>query len=131
MPRRLLLLSLLACALPLGAQAVVDPGMTRAAVVARLGTPLLTRTAGDASYLFYRNGCERRCGMHDVVVLSGDAVVDAIFRSAKRRYSGQSSSPRAIPPAEAQRAKATRREATDSALVLPITIKAIKKDPVP
>jgi len=107
--RTLFALSLLAAAaVPLQAQAVVDPGMARAQVVAQLGAPAIERTNGDASYLFYRNGCERTCGMNDVVVLDKGAVVDAVFRSSKRRFSGTSSSPRMIPAAEARKAKATK-----------------------
>lgn len=106
MRRCLLLLSLLAAA-PLSAQAVIDPGMSRTLVLARLGKPAVERSSGDATYLFYRNGCERTCGMSDVVVLDKGVVVDAVFRSAKHRYSGTSSSPRAIPAAEARKVKAT------------------------
>ncbi|HKG95056.1 MAG TPA: hypothetical protein VKA84_24275, partial [Gemmatimonadaceae bacterium] len=43
-------------------------------------------------------GCEKRCGMHDVVMLQNDAVVDAVFRSTSRRYTGESSSPRGRAP---------------------------------
>lgn len=106
MTRRLLLLSL-AAALPLGAQGVIDPGMPKAQVIAQLGAPAFERTAGDAAYLFYHNGCERTCGMHDVVMLDKGAVVDAVFRSPKRLYRGTSSSPRMIAAAEARKAKAT------------------------
>ena len=104
--RRLLAL-LLSAALPLSAQSVVDPGMSKAHVVARLGAPAVERSSAEATFLFYPNGCERRCGMQDVVVLQKGVVVDAVFRSAARRYSGSSSSPRMIPAAEAIRAKAT------------------------
>lgn len=124
--RRLFLL-LFAGALPLSAQAVIDPGMTRDQVVARLGAPAIERRTGDATFLFFTNGCERTCGMNDVVVLSKGAVVDAVFRSAKRRYSGTSSSPRMIPPAEAIKAKATRPEQkTDG----PITIEIKGRKPL-
>lgn len=105
--RRLFLL-LVVGALPLSAQAVIDPGMPKAQVVSRLGRPAVERTAGDATFLFYKNECHRTCGMHDIVVLDKGAVVDAIFRSARRRYSGASSSPRMIPAAEAIRARPTR-----------------------
>ena len=105
--RRLFLL-LLAGALPLSAQVVIDPGMPKAQVVARLGAPAVERTTGDATYLFFNNDCHRTCGMNDIVVLNKGVVVDAIFRSAKRRYSGASSSPRMIPAAEAIRARPTR-----------------------
>lgn len=92
----------LAAALALGASDVaaqtIDAGMSREEVVARLGRPVGERTSGPRTYLFYRNGCEQSCGMHDLVVLEGDAVVDAIFRKSGRRYSGESSSPVAVPP---------------------------------
>jgi hypothetical protein len=118
MTRRLLVLAF-AAALPLGAQSVIDAGMPKAQVVARLGAPAFERTAGDAAYLFYQNGCERTCGMHDVVMLDKGVVVDAVFRSPKRQYSGTSSSPRMIAAAEARRAKATVPAAAPDA---PITI---------
>ncbi len=101
MSRKLLglLLSLVA-ATPAGAQEarVIDPGMTREQVVAELGAPVMTRTAGRFIYLFYPNGCERTCGMQDLVILEDDAVVDAIFRSPRRSYSGTSSSPGTVAP---------------------------------
>ncbi len=125
--RRLFLL-LLAGALPLSAQAVIDPAMPRAQVVTRLGAPAFERAAGDATFLFYANGCERRCGMHDLVVLEKGVVVDAIFRSAKRRYSGASSSPRMIPAAEAIRAKATLPEQTPDG---PVTFEIKGRKPTP
>ena len=81
----------------LSAQAVVDPGMSKAQVIAKLGKPNVERSADSLTFLFYRNGVERRVGMSDVVTLANDAVVDAMFRSAARRYSGKSSSPAAIP----------------------------------
>ncbi len=117
--RRLLLVSLLAAALPLSAQQVIDPGMARAQVVARLGAPAIERSNGDAAYLFYKNGCESKCGMNDVVMLDKGVVTDAVFRSAKRRFSGTSSSPRMIPAAEARKAKATKSETSPDG---PITI---------
>ena len=76
----------------------IDPGMSKADVIERLGPPAAERRAGDFTYLFYQNGCERSCGMSDVVVLEGDAVVDAIFRAPGRSYSGESSSPRSAQP---------------------------------
>ncbi|MBM3906651.1 MAG: hypothetical protein FJ363_01100 [Gemmatimonadetes bacterium] len=123
MTRFLLLLTLAAS--PLTAQAVVDPGMSKAQVVERLGAPAFERTAGSASFLFYQNGCERTCGMHDVVVLEKGAVVDAVFRSAKRRYSGSSSSPRMIPAAEAIKARPTKPADADA----PITIQLQGRKP--
>src|SRR5215472_1772450 len=78
----------------------IDPGMTRAQVVAKLGEPMSTRTYEGHTYLLYKNGCERSCGMSDLVVLDSDKVVDAVFRSTARHYSGTSSSPRMISMAE-------------------------------
>lgn len=79
----------------------IDPGMTRAQVIERLGQPAAVRTTGASTYIFYKNGCIRVCGVDDVVILEGDGVVDAIFRSPQRQYTGQSSSPRAVSAAEA------------------------------
>ncbi len=83
--------------------AVIDPGMTRAQVVAKLGEPMSARSYDSHTYLLYKNGCERSCGMSDLVVLDSDKVIDAIFRSSARRYSGTSSSPRMITMADARR----------------------------
>ncbi len=44
----------------------------------------------------YHNGCEKTCGMDDLVVLDSGKVVDAVFRSPARHYSGTSSSPHMI-----------------------------------
>jgi outer membrane protein assembly factor BamE (lipoprotein component of BamABCDE complex) len=82
----------------------IDSGMTKAQVVERLGAPGIERTRGTFTFLFYSNGRERSVGMNDLVVLNDDKVVDAIFRSAQRTYTGRSTSPRAIPPAEARKA---------------------------
>jgi hypothetical protein len=84
----------------------IDPGMSRAQVIERLGRPVSERSDGAYTFLYYRNGCEKTCGMHDVVMLEHDAVVDAIFRSPARHYTGQSSSPEQVPPARARRARA-------------------------
>jgi hypothetical protein len=81
-----------------GGSVVVDPGMTEAQVVTRLGEPSQTSHAGSFTYLFYDNECGRKCGMDDVVILERGIVTDAIFRSAKRTFTGASSSPRALPP---------------------------------
>ena len=87
---------------PAQATDTIDPGMSRDQVVARLGQPLSSRSYDGYTYLFYRNGCEKKCGMNDIVVLDGGKVVDAVFRSNKRHYSGTSSSPRMISAAEAK-----------------------------
>jgi hypothetical protein len=87
--------------------ATIAPGMSEAQVVATLGKPLSRRSYAGFTYLFYRNGCEKRCGMNDLVTLDSGMVIDAVFRAPGRRYTGTSSSPRAIPAAEASKAKAT------------------------
>ena len=110
---------LCAIAAPSAAQAPrsIDPGMSEAKVVERLGEPDATRSAGDFKYLFYRNGCIRQCGMDDVVILQKDSVVDAMFRSADRTYSGKSSSPRAIPADVAARTRPGAREVPSGEVV--------------
>jgi hypothetical protein len=106
--RRLLLLTFLAIAAPLGAQGTaksIAPGMSRAKVVEVLGQPATVRSVAEFTYLFYQNSCAKRCGMNDLVVLRGDSVVDAIFRDPTRHYAGTSSSPAPISAADAARAK--------------------------
>src|ERR1043165_4509517 len=101
--RRVLFIAF-AFAVPLSAQttvATIDPGMTRDQVVSKLGAPLSTRTKDAFTYLFYKNGCEKTCGMNDLVVLDSGKVIDAVFRSPVRKYSGTSSSPKMIPAAAA------------------------------
>ena len=106
--RRPLVLALMLFSAPLLAQSAahtISPGMKRAQVVAALGEPATARTVGDDTYLFYTNACGRKCGMNDLVVLHADSVADAIFRSPSRHYTGKSSSPNAIAPRSAARAK--------------------------
>jgi hypothetical protein len=90
----------LSLAMPLGAQSepTIDPGMSRADVIERLGKPLNERKTGNSWFMFYRTGCERTCGMNDLVILEDDKVVDAIFRSPSRHYSAESSSPTGVKP---------------------------------
>lgn len=108
--RKLISLAVAAVAVPalLAAQkpaangvATVDPGMSRAQVVAALGEPFSSRSRESFTYLLYKNGCEKACGMDDLVVLDGDKVVDAVFRSPARRYTGTSSSPHMVTAEEA------------------------------
>jgi hypothetical protein len=113
MPRATLTLALLAAlAAPFAVQAQqsIDPGMTQAQVVDRLGEPAAARTSGSFTYLFYKNGCAKQCGMDDIVLLENDAVVDAIFRAPERSYTGKSSSPRAIPADVAARTRPGARD---------------------
>jgi hypothetical protein len=104
----------------------IDPGMTQAKVVERLGEPDASRVSGDFKYLFYRNGCIRQCGMDDVVILEKDSVVDAMFRSPERAYTGKSSSPRAIPADVASR---TRPRARDIPSAEVVQAGAVKSEP--
>jgi hypothetical protein len=103
----LAVLTLLPAALGAQSARTISPGMSRAQVVAALGEPTTLRTVSDFTYLFYTNACGKRCGMNDLVVLRADSVVDAIFRSPDRQYTGKSSSPKAISPEEAAREKGT------------------------
>lgn len=83
--------------------ASIDPGMSRAQVIERLGQPLSARSFETFTYLLYRNGCEKKCGMNDLVVLDSGKVVDAVFRSPSRKYTGASSSPKMIDANAAKR----------------------------
>lgn len=71
----------------------VNPGMTREDVIAVWGDPVTERVADGRGYLYFRNGCEVRCGTYDVVFLDGGQVVDAIVRGPGHEYAGTSSSP--------------------------------------
>lgn len=120
----------------------ISPGMTEAQVVQSLGRPATKRTVGERTYLFYPNTCGRRCGMNDLVVLNRDTVVDAIFRSPDRHYSGTSSSPESVPPRKPSRAKpattpaplkppARPNDATPSIPAKPPTMKPATGSPAP
>jgi hypothetical protein len=75
---------------------VVQPGMSEAQVRAAWGEPLVVRTLGAHTYVYYRNDCPKaKCGMNDVVILEQGQVVDAVVRSSAHRYGGVSSSPAA------------------------------------
>jgi hypothetical protein len=76
-----------------GSVATIRPGMTEAEVRATWGKPVIARSRGAYTYLFYENGCLRTCGTYDVVMLEGGQVVDAIVRGSGHRYDGVSSSP--------------------------------------
>lgn len=82
--------------------ATIDPGMSREDVVKAIGQPLSSKSYDGYTYMLYRNGCEKKCGMNDLVVLDSGKVVDAVFRSANRKYSGESSSPKMISAADAK-----------------------------
>ena len=110
--RPLTVLFALVLASPLLAQVApvrIDPGMTRAQVIELLGRPATERSSNGFTYLFFINGCERTCGMNDLVTLRGDSVTDAIFRAPHRQYSGRSSSPAQTRAARSGRGSLTVR----------------------
>ena|SRR5947209_6934841 len=122
---RALIAVLCVSASALGAQTsvTIDPGMTREQVVAKIGEPLSSRSYQGFTYLLYKNGCEKKCGMNDLVVLDSGKVVDAVFRAKGRTYSGTSSSPRMISAADAKHG---------SANAAPLKVeKAVPKKPSP
>lgn len=80
----------------------IAPGMSEKDVEALWGAPAALRRAGAYTYLLYPNGCEHSCGTEDLVILENDKVVDAVLRWPGHGYSGQSSSPRALPPGRNQ-----------------------------
>ncbi|HET9709759.1 MAG TPA: hypothetical protein VFP39_15775 [Gemmatimonadales bacterium] len=80
----------------------IAPGMSAKDVEALWGPPAARRSAGAYTYLLYPNGCEHTCGTEDLVILQNDQVVDAVLRWHGHGYSGQSSSPRALPPGRNQ-----------------------------
>jgi hypothetical protein len=71
----------------------IAPGMSEREIYSLWGAPAAVRRAGEYTYLFFNNGCERTCGTMDVVTLQNGNVVDAIVRWDGHRYSGESSSP--------------------------------------
>jgi hypothetical protein len=83
--------------------ASIDPGMSREQVVARLGEPLSAKSYESFTYMLYHNGCEKTCGMNDVVTLDSGKVVDAVFRSSSRHYTGTSTSPHMLSADQAKR----------------------------
>jgi hypothetical protein len=118
--RLFILLSLLFPAAVLSAQGrgTISPGMSRAKVIAALGRPTTERTVSEFRYLFYQNSCGKACGMNDLVILRDDGVVDAIFRSPSRHYTGASSSPAPISAKDA-----ADREPSSGAAKSPGTIR--------
>src|SRR6476620_1966696 len=106
--RKLLVLALLcapAACLSQAKEKTISPGMSEAQVTQALGNPATRRAVGERTYLFYANACGRSCGINDLVILSRDSVVDAIFRSPDRHYTGSSSSPESVSPKRASTAK--------------------------
>ena len=91
--------------------ATIDPGMSRAQVIEKLGKPATVRNYQGSTYLMYSNKCGKTCGMQDIVILDHDVVVDAVFRSPNRHYTGTSSSPEAT--------KANSRTQRNASLAVP------------
>ena len=71
----------------------VNPGMSERDVYSLWGSPVGVRRAGEYTYLFFQNGCEKTCGTLDLVTLQNGQVVDAVVRWPGHGYSGESSSP--------------------------------------
>jgi hypothetical protein len=71
----------------------IAPGMTERDVYSLWGAPAAVRRAGEYTYLYFHNGCEKTCGTMDLVILQNGQVVDAIVRWPGHGYSGESSSP--------------------------------------
>ena len=85
--------------------ATVRAGRSLEEVKAAWGEPQATRTRGAFTYLTFPTPCLPGCGSHDIVILEDGKVVDAIARSAGRRYEGTASqtarTPGYTPPAGA------------------------------
>ena len=136
--RARLIAVLLAAPVALAAQATgtISPNMNQKQVVAALGAPATVRTVGDHTYLFYVNHCGRACGMNDLVVLRSDSVVDAIFRSPSRHYTGKSSSPAPLSGTTARRrasepAPLSPPPASDTRPSIPVTKQPVQPAPTP
>jgi hypothetical protein len=118
-----LLIAIAAAGVQGAAAQSIDPGMTKGQVIERLGAPAAERTSGAYTYLFYQNGREYSVGMSDLVILQNNAVVDAIFRSTARQYSGRSSSPEGVMPANSA--------ASGERLAMPVSNNAQPVTPAP
>lgn len=124
MRRFILMLAVLGVVATLPAHAQtgsIDPGMSKAEVIERLGKPVGERQSGQYSYLFYRNGCEIKCGMQDLVILQDDMVIDAIFRSPNRTFTGASSSPMGVTPEAGGAKRAASGEGSGTVKITPTT----------
>jgi len=73
---------------PTNGPVTIEAGMSKEQVIARLGMPIAERHDGAMTYLRFDNDCGRACGGDDLVTLDGDAVVDAVFRTGRRAYTG-------------------------------------------
>jgi hypothetical protein len=72
-------------------------GMSERDVYSLWGAPIAVRRAGEYTYLFFRNGCEYRCGMEDVVTLDNGQVVNAVVRWPGHNFLGGPPTPSAPP----------------------------------
>jgi hypothetical protein len=134
--RHILLLIALVFVPPAAAQVAavqIDPGMTRVEVIERLGKPATERSSGGFTYLFFINGCERTCGMNDLVTLKGDSVIDAIFRTPRRSYGGRSTSPEQNRSPKANRGPLTitPAQAADSVVMRIVPVDSFTPRPIP
>jgi hypothetical protein len=73
-----------------GGPIMIEPGMSQAQVEARLGRAVVERHEGAHTYLTFDNDCGKACGGDDLVILDNDAVVDAVFHTGRRQYTGAS-----------------------------------------
>ena len=73
----------LAASATLGAQATIDPGMSKAQVIAKLGPPSAQRSSATATYLYYKNGLEKTVGMSDLVTSNPGEYEDLILSLAR------------------------------------------------
>ena len=89
----------------------LTPGMSERDVYSLWGAPIAVRHAGEYTYLFFRNGCEHRCGTEDVVTLDNGQVVNAVVRWPGHNFLG---APPAATPPPPPLAPAGPRGATDS-----------------
>ncbi len=89
----------------------LTPGMSERDVYSLWGAPIAVRRAGEYTYLFFRNGCEHRCGTEDVVTLDNGQVVSAIVRWPGHNFLGGSSP---VTPAPSATPQMPAGSATDS-----------------
>ncbi|HXQ29206.1 MAG TPA: hypothetical protein VN848_08055 [Gemmatimonadales bacterium] len=75
----------------------LTPGMSERDVYSLWGAPIAVRRAGEYTYLFFRNGCEHRCGTEDVVTLDNGQVVNAVVRWPGHNFLGAPATPTAPP----------------------------------
>ena len=82
---------------PMKIAITITPGMSERDVYSLWGAPIAVRRAGEYTYLFFRNGCEHRCGTEDVVTLDNGQVVNAVVRWPGHNFLGAPATPSAPP----------------------------------